>query len=93
MAKPKDGLREDVQGLVKSSVVEEALEASWAHFEKAMENLQPESTHILSAFLGGQSPERIATNLGTTADEVRALIDRAKRDLRNQLRSKTKMKQ
>jgi DNA-directed RNA polymerase specialized sigma24 family protein len=92
MGKPKPTLKDDVQGLLKESVVEEAVEASWKKFETALSGLQPESGEILSSFLGGRSPERIASDLGTTAEEVRALLDRAKRDLRNQLRAATKMK-
>jgi DNA-directed RNA polymerase specialized sigma24 family protein len=98
MTKPKqnmaqDTLQTDVEGLVKESVVEEAVAATWLRLEKALEGLPQESGELLGAFLNGRTPERIAADLGTTADEVRALLDRAKRDLRNQLRSNTKMKQ
>ncbi len=91
MTKPKS-LNQDVEDLVKESVVQEAVEACWQKLEKSLEGLQPENGQILGAFLNGRSPERIATDLGTTAEEVRDLIERAKRDLRNQLRSQTKMK-
>lgn len=93
MTKPKPTLKQDVEGLVKESVVEEAVAACWQKLETALEGLNPESGEVLGAFLNGRSPERIATDLGTTADEVRALIERAKRDLRNHLRTQTKMKQ
>lgn len=93
MSKPKQTLNQDVEGLVKDSVVEEAVEAVWLKLEKSLQGLQPENSEILGAFLNGRTPVQIAADLGTTADEVKALLDRAKRDLRNQLRSQTKMKQ
>ncbi len=93
MTKPKPSLKEDVEGLVKESVVEEAVAACWRKLETSLEGLDPESGALLGAFLNGKTPEKIATDLGTTADEVRALLDRAKRDLRNHLRTQTKMKQ
>lgn len=93
MTKPKQSLNQDVEGLVKESVVEEAVEAVWLKLEKSLQGLQPENGEILGAFLNGSSPKKIADDLGTTEEEVKALLDRAKRDLRNQLRSQTKLKQ
>lgn len=86
-------LAEDVQGLLKDSVVEEAVQAAFLRFENALGRLPRDQAEILRAFLDGQTPEKIAERLGTNASDVRAILERAKRDLRHQMRAETKMKQ
>ncbi len=93
MTKRNRELEEELSPLMKQTVVAEASEKVWAHFERAMESLDPESAELLSSFFQGKSVTRLAQERNLSADEIERWIGAKKKELVQRLRTSKQIRQ
>lgn len=86
-------MQEDIQSLLEEAILEEATHAVWEAFEKALGNLDDESLVLLRSHFEGATPEKIAEQKGLKPAEVETWLNRVRRDLMENLRRDSNIKQ
>src|SRR5688572_2496694 len=84
---PRDGFVEDVESLLKQSVVEEASAKVWDKFSAALEKLDPTSQELIKDFFAGRGLESIRKRHGISRAEAEAWLAKARRELVANLRN------
>lgn len=93
MKERNDDMQEDIQSLLEDVVLEEATQAIWMAFEKALENLDAESLVLLRGHFDGVPPEKLAAQKGLKTTEVENWLGKVKRELIESLRKDSNVKQ
>lgn len=86
-------LKEDIQSLLEETVLEEATQAIWEAFEKALGNLDAESLVLLRKHFEGVPAEKIANEKGLKTTEVETWLTQVRRELIESLRRDSNIKQ
>ena len=84
---------EDVEMLLEQSVLEEATSAVWQVFEKALKNLDEESSNLVRQYLEGTPVKELSQHKQLTEKELEAWLAKAKRELIETVRREVAIKQ
>lgn len=79
--RPKDTLVDEIEGLLRDVMLEEASHAVWKRFEAALLALDKESLDLLEGHLNGVPPADQAGKRNLTESQVKDVIGQIKRDL------------
>lgn len=90
---PASALENEVAGLVADCTAAEVELAVWTRFEAAFSGLSPETARLLSEFFSGVGIEKLAALHNLSESQVRDYLKRGKRDLIEQLRRKSAIRQ
>jgi DNA-directed RNA polymerase specialized sigma24 family protein len=93
MKNAKDSWKQDVEKLLEQSVVEDAVARVFAKLEAALGELDGESRELLSRFFEGTSIATLSEEKGVSQDQIKLWIERAKRELYQQLRTRCAVRQ
>ena len=93
MRKRDDELTRDVEELVEKSTAEEAIAAVWKTFDQALADLDDDSRQLLNEYFGGTTIEEMCRSRGVAEAEMKACLDRSKRELIKRLRSDCPVRQ
>ena len=91
--KTKNSWMDDVEDLVEKSAVAEASSRVWNRFESALGQLDPQSAALFSQYLDGTPENELAVRNHLTESQIRTWITQIKRDVVQNLRQKSKVRQ
>jgi DNA-directed RNA polymerase specialized sigma24 family protein len=91
--KTKKSWTEDVEDLVERSSIEEASSRVWERFESALGKLDPQSASLFSQYLDGVTQTELAHRSNLTESQINTWIEQIKRDVVQNLRQKSKVRQ
>ena len=83
----------DVEELLEETVLQEAANAVWEVFQKALESLDPDSRQLLELHFEGKSTKELGTKLELSETEVQNWIVKSKRDVIKKISLQTKVPQ
>ncbi len=87
------GLVKDVEELLEETVLEEATQAVWAVFQKALEGLDEESRYLLELHLEGKTDKDLSQKLDIPEKDVKDWLVKSKRQVVSSISRETKIKQ
>jgi DNA-directed RNA polymerase specialized sigma24 family protein len=93
MKDAKDSWKQDVENLLEQSVVEDAVARVLAKLDAALGELDADSREVLSRFFEGTSIATLSEEKGVSQEEIKLWIERAKRKLNQQLRTRCAVRQ
>lgn len=93
MKTQKQEFIEDVETLLEKAIVEEATQAVWQAFDKALENLDEDSRAILMKHFEGVSQKEISAGQPISEGELRSWLGKVKSQVAEDLRRKVSIKQ
>lgn len=92
MKDSREFLIRDVEQLLEENDVKEAVADVMAKLDEAIARLAPQSRALITRFFDGATYEQLAREHGVSASEIETWMDKVKRELAQQLRSKVLVK-
>ena len=93
MKKIQNQMVDDVQDLLKTSVLEEAVSKVKEQFEAAWSQLDPESQNLLSLYFDGITVKELSQRQGVPEEQLANWIARKKRELVQAIRTASQVRQ
>ncbi len=92
MKDSREFLIRDVEQLLEEDDVKEAVADVMAKLDEAISGLAPQSRALITRFFDGATYDQLAQEHGVPAAEIETWMNRVKRELAQQLRSKCLVK-
>ena len=93
MKKTQNEMVDDVQDLLKTSVIEEAVSKVKQQFETAWSSLDPETQELLGHYFDGVTVKELSQRQGVSEEQLASWIARKKRDLVQAIRNASQVRQ